>query len=108
MRSLAVVLALLAAPPAAAALTRGPDLPVWRPDRGELEAPAYRGDVFELRLGPRAARAARPPARPSSDNRHLERLGVAGLDRAAAEIGGMWFEPEFRGERPPAEVSSET
>ena len=89
-------------------MTLRPDLAVWRPDRGELEAPAYRGDVLELRLGPRAARAARPSARPSSSTEHLEHFGIADLDHAAAEIGGMWFEPEFRGERPPAAGSSET
>src|SRR2546426_1246321 len=108
MRSLAVVLALLAAPPAAAALTLRPDLPVWRPGRGELQAPAYRGDVFELRLDRQASRAARLPPRSSPNQEHLQQLGIVDLDRAAAELGGMWFEPEFRGERLPAEGSGET
>src|SRR2546422_8042474 len=93
MRSLAVVLALLAAPPAAAALTLRPDLPVWRPDRGELQAPAYRGDVFELRLDRQASRAARLPPRSSPHQEHLQQLGIADPHPPPAPLRGMWVGP---------------
>src|SRR5437899_1452228 len=57
---------------------------------------------------PGILRAGRLPPRSSPNQEHLQQLGIADLDRAAAELGGMWFEPEFRGERLPAEGSGET
>ncbi|HEY3216353.1 MAG TPA: S8 family serine peptidase [Candidatus Eisenbacteria bacterium] len=77
------------------------DLPVRYPDRSSglaPAAPAYQGDVLEIQLAPRAAAAARLGARPRI--RRLS-LGVPGLDRIARDLGGVWFEPEFRGELPP-------
>jgi len=91
-----------------AALARTLDLPVRDPARETIEAPSYRADVLEIRLAPQASRtaalavgaarrAAPGPARPA-----LAELGVDAVDEAAAALGGARFEPEFRGETPPA------
>jgi subtilisin family serine protease len=96
-------LALLSGSPALAL-----DLPVFRPERGErLSAPAYLGDRLELRLRPAAAAASRAAAAAAPASVRLERLGAAGVDRLAQELGGAWFEPEFRGETPPPAGSNE-
>ena len=55
-------------------------------------------DSFVLRLSPTAARAAR--LSPSGMGRAVA-LGLAGVDRVAADLGGAIFEPEFPGETPP-------
>ncbi len=84
------------------------ELPVRSPDSNASRtlAPAYAGDVLELRLAPaasRAAWAARGADGPTGRgaNGRLVRLGIAALDRAAAELGGVWFASEFPGESPP-------
>jgi hypothetical protein len=89
--------ALLTAAPAAARL----DLPVWTPG-SDVTAPFYRGDVLELELRPDAARRALPRGAGPSGARRVGRLGVAAVDAVAAAVGAAGFEPEFRGETPPA------
>lgn len=97
-----LVLALGSALPAAA-LTL--DLPVSGPGRGTpVAGPAYRGDIFELRLTPAAARIG---AGRTVGLTRADALGVAGVDRVAALLGGVWFEPEFRGETAPAPGSNQ-
>jgi subtilisin family serine protease len=104
MRATLVLLALaLGSALPAAALTL--DLPVRRAGQGAaVPAPAYLGDVFELRLGPSAAPLG---AARTAGLARAEGLGVAGVDRLANALGGVWFEPEFRGATAPAEGSGE-
>jgi subtilisin family serine protease len=93
------LLVVLLATPAAAA--RGPlDLPVRVAGGPRVAAPAYAGDVVEIQLAPTAARRALPAYRAGVRD---GRLGVPGMDAAAAALGGVRFEPLFRGERTPAE-----
>src|SRR3970040_2245063 len=81
------------------------DRPVRLPGRTlAVPGPAYRGDLIELRLAPAAARAA---AARSAGRPRTPALGVSNLDRLAARLGGVWFEPEFRGETAPPEGSDE-
>ena len=81
------------------------DLPVRVPgDSRAVRGPAYAGDVFELRLSPSVTRAA---AVRVAGRTRADALGVAGVDRLAAGLGGVWFEPEFRGESAPAPGSGE-
>ncbi|OGF12812.1 MAG: hypothetical protein A2W00_00875 [Candidatus Eisenbacteria bacterium RBG_16_71_46] len=91
-----VACGLLAAPVSARAL----DLPIHYPEREAVAGPAYRGDVFEIRLAPAAARLVTPGARGRA-------LGVAAVDRAAAGLGEVRFVPEFRAERRPPAGSDE-
>src|SRR5439155_6555966 len=63
--------------------------------------PGRRADLLVLKLAPAAA--ARAWGAVPGGGRQAARLrgtGVAGLDRAAAALGGAWFEPEFRGDEP--------
>jgi subtilisin family serine protease/chitodextrinase len=81
------------------------DLPVRVPGQaGGVPAPAYLGDVLELRLSPAAAPAGFSRA---AGLARVDALGVAGVDRLSATLGGVWFEPEFRGETPPPAGSDE-
>ena len=84
------------------------DLPVWKPGVSTLGAAAYRGDRLSIRLAPEAARVARAgrPARPAASRHASPVLGIASLDRVAAALGGATFEPEFRGEVPPADPAA--
>jgi subtilisin family serine protease/chitodextrinase len=103
MRSILIVAALasgLSLP--AAALTL--DLPVRRAGTASQPAPAYVADLVELRLSPGAAPAA---AIRTAGLARADRLGVPAVDRLAARFGGIWFEPEFRGETPPPAGSRE-
>lgn len=87
----------------AAALTL--DLPVRQPGaRIVAPGPAYVGDVFELRLAPAAARTA---AVRSAGLTRAAALGVSSVDRLAVRLGGVWFEPEFRGETAPPTGSNQ-
>jgi hypothetical protein len=61
-------------------------------------APAYAGDVMEIRLSSAAARRAVPAYRAGG---RRAALGIASLDRLALELGGVRFEPEFPGETAP-------
>jgi chitodextrinase len=74
------------------------------------EAAQIASDRIELRLDAAAAATARvaiPLASRAVRGDHLDHLGVAAVDRVAAELGGAWFEPEFRDETPPAAGSDE-
>lgn len=90
---------------------RALDLPVRDPARETLDGPAYRADVLEIRLRPAASRLAAGAvatarlAAPAGARARLALLGVPGVDRVAAALGGVRFEPEFRGEVPPPEGS---
>ena len=67
----------------------------------------YRADRIELRLEPWAATTARAYAALAArtevaGGRHVSpTLGLATVDRVAASVGVLAFEPEFRGETPP-------
>ena len=76
------------------------DLPVGTPG-SSARAPYYRGDVLELRLSPAAARAALPRGAGPTRALRTGRLGVPAIDAILPAIGGLSFEPEFRGETPP-------
>src|SRR5262247_2096369 len=89
---------------AAPVSARSLDLPVRDPAASSrVAAPAYAGDVLELRLASRAAglAAARLGTRTSAPSLHASRLGVGSIDALAAETPGMWFEPMFRGAAAP-------
>jgi subtilisin family serine protease len=104
MRNRPVVLllvTLLAATPAGAALRL--KLPV-RSAGSSVPAPAYQGDLFELTLTRPAARVA---AARGAGLERMVALGILPLDRLAAAMDGVWFEPEFRSEAPPEEGSDE-
>src|SRR6185369_11422957 len=76
-------------------------LPIARPG---VALPAYRGDCLELQLRPGAASLARATRRATAlaaPNDQLATLGVTSIDAVAAALGGVTFEPEFRGERAP-------
>ena len=79
------------------------DLPVRDPRREAVTGPAYVADRVELRLAPAAALRARGlrPDAAAPASAAMPRLGVATVDALAAGLGAT-FEPEFRGERPPA------
>lgn len=97
----AILLAVLAHQAGARSL----DLPVRSPGATGLartSAPAYSGDVFELRLTPEASARAFGSAR---DGARLERVGIASLDGVLRSLG-VWLEPEFRGETPPPSGSA--
>ncbi len=83
----------------------------------------YATDRIELQLRPGPARAARamraveaarlgriPDSYASSaaPDVRVSRLGVASVDRVVAALGDAHYEPEFRGETPPAEGSGVT
>src|SRR5262245_11054063 len=95
---LAPLLAQSLARPAAAATL---DLPVWTPG-SQLSAPYYRGDVLELKLTESAARAVLPRGAGPTRAVPTGRLGLPAVDAVAAAVGAVAFEPEFRGETPPA------
>jgi len=94
----ALGLASLASPAHAASL----GLPVWQPG-SDVPAPYFRGDVLELRLKPAAARAVLPRGAGATRARATGKLGLPALDALATSVGALAFEPEFRGELPPAE-----
>src|SRR5262245_25873599 len=77
------------------------DLPVWTPAT-PVAAPCYRGDVLELRLTSQAARAVLPRGAGATRAVPVVRIGLAAVDAVAAAVGAVSFEPEFRGETPPA------
>ena len=90
MVALLLVLVVMATHPAAA-----------RADAVGGGVPGRRADLLVLKLAPAAA--ARAWGAVPGGGRQAARLrgtGVAGLDRAAAALGGAWFEPEFRGDAP--------
>ena len=97
MRTLAIasLIVLAACPVAAAPLT----LPVHYPG-DSVGAPCYAGDVLELQLVPRAARAVHPPGAAPTRAGRVGALGVAAVDVMAAAFGAT-FEPEFVGETVP-------
>jgi hypothetical protein len=64
-----------------------------------VAVPAYRGDVFELRLSPAVSRVA--AARTAGLTR-ADALGVSRVDGLASWFGGVLFEPLFPGETLPA------
>ncbi len=73
-------------------------------------APRTMPGVIEVRLGPEASRRAAPAysaALRGIGAGRLDRTGVAAVDALAAGYGA-WFEPEFRGEVPPAPGSTAT
>jgi subtilisin family serine protease len=76
------------------------DLPVWTPGSG-VRAPCYRGDLLEVQLTATSARLVLPRGAGPTRAVSRPRLGVPSLDAAAAAVGGVGFEPEFRGEAPP-------
>jgi len=93
----------LAAPRAGAAVRLV--LPVRVPGSAQpVPPPAYQGDLIELGLSRAAARMA-------AVRRHglprVAALGLSQVDRLATTLGGVWFEPEFPAERPPAPDSDE-
>ena len=77
------------------------DLPVWTPG-SQVKAPCYRGDVLELQLTGQAARVVLPRDVGPSRALPVGRLGLPEVDAVAASVGAVAFEPEFRGETPPA------
>jgi subtilisin family serine protease len=79
----------------------GLDLPVWTPG-SQVQAPCYRGDVLEVRLTPAAARAVTPRGAAPTRAGAVGRLGLPAIDALSASLGIVAFEPEFRGEVPPA------
>ena len=64
----------------------------------------YRGDRIELRLAPGASRVA---AARTAGLARTDALGVGAVDRLSSRLGGVWFEPLFRGETPPPPGSDE-
>ncbi|HET7250114.1 MAG TPA: S8 family serine peptidase [Gemmatimonadales bacterium] len=103
-----IALAILATVSPAPGHARTLALPVRDPRASGLEAPCYTAEKLELRLQPAAAAAARGarvalPAGIAAGRVAFGLLGVPGVDQAAAALGA-WFEPEFRGERPPADA----
>jgi subtilisin family serine protease len=85
------------------------DLPVVDPVLGVIEGPSYRADALEIRLSAAASRAAAIVVRSArlamptgAAPARLRALGVPAVDRVAADLGGVDFEPMFRGEFPPA------
>jgi subtilisin family serine protease len=101
---LALAFAALAAPSAAHSAETKPGLsfPILDSARGLSSGAAYAADRIEIRLTADAARATPQRGQMVSALRrpHLSRLGVAAVDAAAGALG-VWFEPEFPGERPP-------
>src|SRR5262245_10922793 len=95
------ILVLVLSSGAALAARRPLDLPV-RTAGARVPAPAYAGDVVEIRLAPTASALARQPGATGI----RRELGVPALDRVAAELGGVRFTPLFRGARAPAAGSS--
>ena len=73
-------------------------LPVRYPGGPPQPAPAYQGDILEIRLAPRASATARR-ADPTDTRRDW--LGVPDVDAVARGMGRVWFEPEFLGETSP-------
>ncbi len=93
-----------------------------------IDAPGVAGaswatDRIEVQLRPAAARAARAmraaeaarigmlpmsAAHTEAPDVAIARIGVAAIDRAAASVGVIGFEPEFKGEAPPGESSNAT
>jgi hypothetical protein len=94
-------LLLTPAPWVAAARAATLALPVWAPG-SDVAAPCYRGDVLELQLTAGAARAVLPRGAGPTRAVPVGRLGLAAVDAVAATVGAVAFEPEFRGETPPA------
>jgi subtilisin family serine protease len=72
---------------------------VWRPGG---PCPAYLAHRLSIRLAPEAARQGRRRGAPSP----ARSLGIAQVDAALAAIGALRVEPEFRGERPPADPAA--
>lgn len=73
-------------------------------------APMFASDRIELRLDAAAAATARAAAALRARDEgaaRIERLGVAAVDRVAADLGGATFETEFRGETAPPPGSSD-
>jgi len=78
-------------------------LDLWVQTPGSrVAAPFYRGDVLELQLTAGAARAVLPRGAGPTRARPVGRLGLATVDAVATAVGAVSFEPEFRGETPPA------
>src|SRR5262245_55373751 len=103
LAALAIVLAGTPPGPAAfapAARAATLDLPVWTPGSA-VQAPCYRGDVLELQLAAAAARQVLPRGAGATRAVPTGRLGIPAVDAVAASLGGIAFEPEFRGETPP-------
>ena len=94
MVALLLILALMAARPAAARADAVPDAD------GGRGVPGPRGDLLVLKLAPAAAARAWGAVPGRGQAAWLRATGVAGLERAAAALGGAWFEPEFRGDAP--------
>src|SRR5690242_2712509 len=94
-------LAGLAVPALRPARAEALRLPVWTPG-SNVHAPCYRGDVLEVQLTAGAARAVLPRGAGPTRALPMGRLGLARVDAVAAAVGAVAFEPEFRGETPPA------
>src|SRR5438132_754701 len=94
MVALLLILALMAARPAAARADAVPDAD------GGRGVPGPRGDLLVLKLAPAAAARAWGAVPGRGQAAWLRATGVAGLGRAAAALGGAWFEPEVRGDAP--------
>jgi len=104
-----VLLVAMFFPPAgrASSLPSPGDAALADPQAPAAAAPAYAPDrlVMRLRAGPAREVAARAASALGARAAELDRLGVAALDRVAARFGAR-FEPEFRGESPPAAGSA--
>jgi subtilisin family serine protease/chitodextrinase len=86
------------------------DLPIRRPGAAPTGGASYAGNACVVQLAPRSAaqaRAARAAFASGGEGERFTALGVAGVDRVAQELGGVRFEPEFRGETPPAPGSGD-
>ncbi len=102
---LSLLLLVLALAPARAGAALDRDLPLRAPGvAGASAGPAWRGDLVELRLSPAAARAANGGV---TGRARSPVLGVAALDRVAARLGGVAFEPLFPAETAPPPGSAE-
>jgi subtilisin family serine protease len=97
-----VLCVLSSAPSALPARAAGLDLPVWTPG-SRVQPPCYRGDVLEVRLTPAAARTVVPRGAGPTRALPVGRLGLPAIDALSASLGIVAFEPEFRGEAPPAD-----
>jgi hypothetical protein len=94
----------------APASARSLDLPVRDPRNlttaSRVAAPAYAGDVLELRLASRAARLATARLGTTASAEPSAPVGVPSLDALAADTPGLWFEPMFRNEKVPENGSA--
>jgi hypothetical protein len=108
-------LALFACPPRAEGAARVLDLPLYAPELGQTQVPAYSAHKFVLELrtdGPRLAAAAPTPSKGATQAMveaaqmiRPEATGLSTIDQLDRQFGVTRLEPLFRGESAPDPAS---